>query len=142
MPALIKGLFMTGRGTDIFQECRLAPGAHRRARRRSAHRAPRGEEPDVRAMAKKLKFDEVTPGVVPHKAAILLGDLRAKKAVPRAGRRACIEGASGDEHRAALIALGYIATPAGGRRHPRHGEEPEGRPRRARLGGRCAVSVG
>ena len=24
IPALIKGLFMTGRGTDIFQECRLA----------------------------------------------------------------------------------------------------------------------
>ena len=24
VPALIKGLFMTGRGTDIFQECRLA----------------------------------------------------------------------------------------------------------------------
>ena len=37
-------------------------------------------------MAKKLKFEEPppvgTPGVVPHKAAILLGDLRAKKAVP------------------------------------------------------------
>ena len=37
-------------------------------------------------MAAKLKFEEPppvgTPGVVPHKAAILLGDLRAKKAVP------------------------------------------------------------
>jgi HEAT repeat protein len=47
---------------------------------------------------------------VPHKAAILLGDLRAKKAVP-----ALVEllhtKAKGDEHRSALIALGYIATP-------------------------------
>ena len=41
---------------------------------------------DIQAMAKQLKFEEPapvgTPGVVPKKAAILLGDLRARKAVP------------------------------------------------------------
>jgi hypothetical protein len=62
-------------------------------------------------MAEKLKFDEATPGVVPHKAAILLGDLRAKKAVPALIAR-LHQKAKGDEHRSALIALGYIATPA------------------------------
>ena len=44
IPALIKGLFMTGRGTEIFQECRLAlvrigaPAVDPR------HPAPAGEE--------------------------------------------------------------------------------------------------
>ena len=48
------------------------------------------KNPEIQEMAAKLKFEEPppvgTPGVVPHKAAILLGDLRAKKAVPGAGR--------------------------------------------------------
>ena len=65
-------------------------------------------------MAAKLKFEEPppvgTPGVVPHKAAIMLGDLRAKKAVPALAAR-LHQKARGDEHRSALIALGYIATP-------------------------------
>jgi HEAT repeat protein len=111
IPALIKGLFMTGRGTGIFQECRLA----------LVRIGPPAVEPliellqekneQVQAMASQLKFDEVTPGVVPHKAAILLGDLRAKKAVPALTAR-LHQKARGDEHRSALIALGYIATPA------------------------------
>jgi hypothetical protein len=49
--------------------------------------------------------------VVPHKAAILLGDLRAKKAVPALVQRLHTK-AKGDEHRSALIALGYIGTPS------------------------------
>src|SRR5262245_8549259 len=83
IPALIKGLFMTGRGTTIFQECRLAL-----VRIGAPAVAPLiqlldEKNDDIQGMAAKLKFDEATPGVVPHKAAILLGDLRAKKAVPR-----------------------------------------------------------
>ena len=70
---------------------------------------------DIQAMAAKLKFEEPppvgTPGVVPHKAAIVLGDLRSKKAVPVLTAR-LRQKARGDEHRSALIALGYIATPA------------------------------
>ena len=66
-------------------------------------------------MAEKQSFEapppKGTPGVVPHKAAILLGDLRAKKAVPALAARLKVK-ARGDEHRSALIALGYIATPA------------------------------
>jgi HEAT repeat protein len=111
IPALIKGMFMTGRGTGIFQECRLglvrigAPAV-----------APvvallEGKNADINAMATKLKFDEFTPGVVPHKAAILLGDLRARNAVGALIGRLHVK-AKGDEHRSALIALGYIGTPA------------------------------
>jgi HEAT repeat protein len=53
-----------------------------------------------------------TPGVVPKKAAILLGDLRARKAVP-ALQAKLKEKQRGDEHMAMLIALGFIADPAG-----------------------------
>ena len=44
IPALIKGLFMTGRGTDIFQECRLALVRIGAPADRSADRAAAGEE--------------------------------------------------------------------------------------------------
>src|SRR5262245_8765965 len=114
--ALLKGLFMTGRGTTIFQECRLAlvrigaPAVDPLIDLLDEKNA------DIQEMAKKLKFEEPppvgTPGVVPHKAAILLGDLRAKKAVPRLIARLHMK-PRGDEHRSALIALGYIADPAG-----------------------------
>jgi HEAT repeat protein len=110
IPALIKGLFMTGRGTQTFQECRLAL-----VRIGPPAVAPMVEllqekNADIQSMARALKFDDATPGVVPHKAAILLGDLRAKSAVPALVTRLHAK-AKGDEHRAILIALGYIATP-------------------------------
>ncbi len=60
IPALIKGLFMTGRGTGIFQECRLAlvrigaPGG-----RSTDPAARRRRTPQVQEMASQLKFDEV-----------------------------------------------------------------------------------
>jgi HEAT repeat protein len=109
VPALIKGLFMTGRGTDIFQECRLGlvrvgepavgPLLELLDNRNAA----------VRAMAAELDFDKETPGVVPYKAAYLLGDLRAEKAVPALIDR--LSGAAkGSEHSAIVIALGQIAT--------------------------------
>jgi HEAT repeat protein len=108
IPALIKGLFMTGRGVGIFQECRLAL-----VRIGAPAVAPliellQEKNAEIQEMAKRLKFEEVTPGVVPHKAAILLGDLRAHKAVPALIGKARSKG-RGDEQRSALIALGYIA---------------------------------
>jgi HEAT repeat protein len=110
IPALIKGLFMTGRGTGIFQECRLALVRIGAPSIDPMIELLQEKNADVQAMASQLKFEEVTPGVVPHKAAILLGDLRAKKAVPALIWR-LHQKARGDEHRSALIALGYIATP-------------------------------
>jgi HEAT repeat protein len=110
IPALIKGLFMTGRGTGIFQECRLALVRIGAPAVDPLIELLQEKNADIQKMASDLKFEEVTPGVVPHKAAILLGDLRAKKAVPALNAR-LHQKARGDEHRSALIALGYIATP-------------------------------
>ena len=115
IPALIKGLFMTGRGTGIFQECRLALVRIGAPAIDPLIQLLQEKNPDIQEMAQKLKFEapppDGTPGVVPHKAAILLGDLRAKKAVPVLAARLKMK-PRGDEHRSALIALGYIATPA------------------------------
>lgn len=116
IPALIKGLFMTGRGTTIFQECRLALVRIGAPAVDPLIALLQEKNPEIQEMAQRLKFEEPppagTPGVVPHKAAILLGDLRAKKAVPALIAR-LHQKARGDEHRSALIALGYIADPAG-----------------------------
>lgn len=115
VPALIKGLFMTGRGGNIFQECRLALVRIGQPAVDPLIETLNEKNAEIQAMAKERKFEEPppvgTPGVVPHKAAILLGDLRAKKAVPELVARLKIK-ARGDEHRSALVALGFIATPA------------------------------
>ena len=92
IPALIKGLFMTGRGTGIFQECRLALVRIGQPAVEPLIALLKEQNAEVQEMAKQYKFDEVTPGVVPHKAGILLGDLRAKKAVPAPGRAPAPEG--------------------------------------------------
>jgi HEAT repeat protein len=111
IPALEKGLFMTGRNTQVFQECRLALVRIGAPAVQPLIALLQEKNADVEAMAHDLKFDDATPGVVPHKAAIVLGDLRAKAAVPALVQRLHTK-AKGDEHRAALIALGYIGTPA------------------------------
>jgi HEAT repeat protein len=111
IPALEKGLFMTGRNTQVFQECRLALVRIGAPAVQPLIALLQEKNADVQAMAHDLKFDDATPGVVPHKAAIVLGDLRAKAAVPALVQRLHTK-AKGDEHRAALIALGYIGTPA------------------------------
>jgi len=110
IPALEKGLFMTGRGTQTFQECRLALVRIGQPAVEPLIQLLQEKNADVQDMATKLKFDEATPGVVPHKAAIVLGDLRAKSAVPALVAR-LHQKQKGGEHLAALIALGYIATP-------------------------------
>jgi HEAT repeat protein len=111
IPALTKGLFMTGRGTGIFQECRLALVRIGKPAIGPMVELLQEKNAEIQDMAAKLKFDEATPGVVPHKAAILLGDLRAKSAVPALVNRLHTK-AKGSEHLSALIALGYIASPA------------------------------
>jgi HEAT repeat protein len=109
IPALIKGLFMTGRGANIFQECRLGL-----VRMGDAAIAPLIEllnenNSEINEMAKKLDFEKYSPGIVPFKAAILLGDLRATKAVPALAARLKIPAKSG-EHKSILISLGFIGT--------------------------------
>lgn len=109
VPALIKGMFMTGRGANIFQECRLGL-----VRMGDPAVAPLIEllnekNADINAMAKKLDFDKYSPGIVPFKAAMLLGDLRAAKAVPALAARLKVPAKSG-EHKSILISLGFIGT--------------------------------
>jgi HEAT repeat protein len=64
---------------------------------------------DIAAMARKLDFDKYSPGIVPFKAAMLLGDLRAAKAVPALAARLKIPAKSG-EHKSIMISLGFIGT--------------------------------
>lgn len=111
IPALIKGLFMTGRQTQVFQECRLAL-----VRIGEPAVAPlidllNGKNAEIAEMAKKLKFDEASPGIVPFKAAYVLGDLRSPKAVQALADHLKIPAPPGSgEHKAILIALGFIGT--------------------------------
>jgi HEAT repeat protein len=64
---------------------------------------------EINEMAKKLDFDKYSPGIVPFKAAMLLGDLRAAKAVPALAARLKIPAKSG-EHKSIMISLGFIGT--------------------------------
>ena len=109
IPALIKGMFMTGRGANIFQECRLGL-----VRMGEPAVAPLIEllnekNAEIAEMGRKLDFDKYSPGIVPFKAAMLLGDLRAAKAVPALAARLKVPAKSG-EHKSILISLGFIGT--------------------------------
>lgn len=109
IPALIKGMFMTGRGANIFQECRLGI-----VRMGDPAVAPLIEllnekNAEINEMARKLDFEKYSPGIVPFKAAMLLGDLRAAKAVPALAARLRVPAKSG-EHKSILISLGFIGT--------------------------------
>jgi len=112
IPALMKGLFMTGRGANIFQECRLALVRIGAPAIDPLVDLLNRKVPEIEEMAKQLKFDEVTPGVIPFKAASLLGDLRARKAIPALQAR-LKEKQQGGEHTAIVIALGLIGAPSG-----------------------------
>jgi HEAT repeat protein len=109
IPALIKGMFMTGRGANIFQECRLAL-----VRMGEPAVAPLVEllnekNPEINEMARKLDFDKYSPGIIRFKAAMLLGDLRAGSAVKALAANLKIPAKSG-EHKSILISLGFIGT--------------------------------
>jgi HEAT repeat protein len=110
VPALIKGLFMTGRGTETFQECRLALVRVGDAAIDPLIALLENKNVEIRTMAKEREFDKHTPGIVSYKAAVVLGDLRAKKAVgPLLTRLKTPQ--KGAEHSAVLDALGRIGTP-------------------------------
>jgi HEAT repeat protein len=109
IPALIKGLFMTGRGVNIFHECRLALVRIGEPAVAPLIELLNEKNPEINEMARKLDFDKYSPGIVPFKAAILLGDLRAAKAVRALAARLKIPAKSG-EHKSILIALGFIGT--------------------------------
>jgi HEAT repeat protein len=107
IPALIKGLFMTGRGTDIFQECRLALVRIGQPAIDPVIELFQGKNAEIKEMAVKQQF---RPGIIQYKAAYLLGDLRAAKAVSLMTRYlgGKPQGDDPDEHTAVIIALGQI----------------------------------
>jgi HEAT repeat protein len=110
VPGLLRGLFIArADGATIFQECRYAlvrigepavdPLVEMLEERNAA----------INEMAKKLEFK---PGVIPYKAAYVLGDLRSKKAAPALLRR-LKEPLKGDMQAEILRALGHIGAPDG-----------------------------
>jgi HEAT repeat protein len=82
IPGLVRGLFMTGRGADIFQECRTSLAQMGEPAVDPLIELLQEKNEAVNEMRKKLDFDKHTPGVIPAKAAYVLGDLRPKKALP------------------------------------------------------------
>ena len=112
--SLVRGLWMTGRNVDIFQDCRIAlvrigePAVDKLVE--TLQRKNMAVEDD----AKKYEF---IPGIVVQKAAILLGDLRSKKALPallaelsKKDDGLAPNGVSG--HQSVLQAIGFIGDPS------------------------------
>ncbi len=135
--SLIRGLWMTGRGNDMFQECRLGLVRIGEAAVEPLIETLQRKNTNVEADAKKYKF---VPGIIVQKAAILLGDLRSKKALPALIAELAkkddglgtgpdgMPGVSG--HQAVLQSLGQIGDPSAtktiigvlsdGKRDPKH----------------------
>jgi HEAT repeat protein len=114
IPALIRGLWMVGRGAGIFQDCRAALLAMGDAPIDPLIETMQHKNAKVEADARKYEF---TPGIIEQKVSILLGDLRAKKAVPLlielVGKADPGAGKGAPVHQSALLALGLIGDPAG-----------------------------
>lgn len=79
VPSLVRGLFMTGRGSDIFTDCRIALARIGEPAVDKVVEAMQRKNTKLEEDAKKYEF---VPGIVVQKAAIILGDLRSKKALP------------------------------------------------------------
>jgi len=108
VPALIRGLFMVGRGADIFQPCRTAllhigTPAVKPLIDAHQHKFDKLEED-----AKKYEF---RPGVIEQKTALMLGDLRGKDAISVLVAE-LKKPQKGDNHLGALVALGLIGDPS------------------------------
>jgi HEAT repeat protein len=99
---------MTGRGADIFQPCRVALMKVGKPAVQPLLNALAHKNADLEADAKKFEF---RPGVLEQKIMLVLGDLRAKEAVP-ALLAELKKPKVGDNHKGALYALGMIGDPS------------------------------
>ena len=144
IPALIRGLFMTGRGTTIFQECRLALVRIGAPAIGPMVQLLQEKNPEIQEMAAKYKFEEPPP-VGPRASCRTRRPSSSATCAPsrrpRADRAPAPEGA---RRRAPLGAhRARVHRHAARRRRDRqHPQGPQGRPGRARLGGRLALPVG
>jgi HEAT repeat protein len=107
-PALIRGLFMTGRGANIYSQCRVSLLQIGKAAVQPLMDAHEHKNAALEADAKKYEF---RPGVIEQKTALVLGDLRAKESTPMMVAE-LKKPQKGDNHTGALYALGMIADPA------------------------------
>ncbi len=108
VPALIRGLFMTGRGADIYSQCRISLLQIGKAATQPLIDAHQHKNAALEADAKKYEF---RPGVIEQKTALVLGDLRAKEAIP-VMEAELKKPLKGDNHLGALICLGMIGDPS------------------------------
>jgi HEAT repeat protein len=108
VPALIRGMFMVGRGADIYQKCRVSLLQIGKPAIKPLLDAHEHKNADLEADAKKYEF---RPGVIEYKTANLLGDLRAKEAIPILVAD-LKKPQKGDNQAGALYALGMIGDPA------------------------------
>ena len=120
VPALVRGLFMSGSGAtagaNIYQQCRTALIAIGEPSVDKLVETMQRKNLDVEVDAKKYNF---FPGIVVQKSTVLLGDIRSKKAVPAMieelgkpdeGLKAPPgQGVSG--HQSLIVALGQISGP-------------------------------
>jgi HEAT repeat protein len=104
VPALVRGLFMTGRGSDIFQPCRISLLQIGKPAVQPLIEAMQRKNAKLEEDGKKYEF---RTGVIVQKTALMLGDLRAKEAVP-ALLAELKKAPQGDSYKGVLYALGMI----------------------------------
>lgn len=104
VPALIRGMFMVGRGADIYSQCRVSLLQIGKPAIQPLIEAHERKNAALEADAKKYEF---RPGVIEQKTALVLGDLRAKEAVP-VMLAELKKPQKGDNHTGALYALGMV----------------------------------
>jgi HEAT repeat protein len=111
LSALIEGLFLDQKGDSTFQECRLALARLGPAAIPDLLDLIAEKETDLVQVARRRELDVASIDLLPTRAAIVLGDLRAEAAVPRLAAR--LRKAPPAAEASALIqALGRIGTPA------------------------------
>ncbi|HXU67964.1 MAG TPA: HEAT repeat domain-containing protein [Polyangia bacterium] len=108
VPALVRGLFMVGRGATIYNQCRVSLLQIGKASAQPLIDAHQHKDQKLEADAKKYEF---RPGVIEQKTSLVLGDLRAKEAVPVMVAE-LKKPQKGDNHLGALICLGMIGDPS------------------------------
>jgi HEAT repeat protein len=108
VPALIRGLFMVGRGATIYNQCRVSLLQIGKASIQPLIDAHQHKDAALEADAKKYEF---RPGVIEQKTSLVLGDLRAKEAVPVMVAE-LKKPMKGDNHLGALICLGMVGDPS------------------------------
>jgi HEAT repeat protein len=110
VPALIQGLFLAGRGLQMYPTARVSLVKIGKPAIQPLIDTLERKNADVEALAKKLEF---VPGILEFKAALALGELRAEAAIPalRALLKAPVFGDENEtsrSHNGAITALGMI----------------------------------